>query len=191
MSLSEEKIRKNFEKFYKTCEKYGFINENLMDFLGASFIEAPASTSTKTYNAFKGGLIDHVLRVTKYAVTLNESLPEEMQVDKNSLVKVCCLHQIGKVHLFTDNPSQWHKDNLGKMYEFNNDLTSMTVGERSAFYCMKYDIKLTDEEFQAIVNYSKIDENDKQSKWYTATTGKLLRIANEMAIMESKFKYDE
>jgi hypothetical protein len=185
--IEQDEVIKNAEKYFATADKYGFMTESLQNLLGVDFIAAPASTTTKAFSAYEGGLIKHILCVTKYAVHLNGTLPTKMQVDKASLVKVCLLHQIGKAKLFMgDKPSKWHQDNLGKMYDYNNDLVSMTVGERSTYYCMANEVNLEEDEYQAIVNYSKIDEDDKQSKWHTSTIGKLLRLAVEMAIMEAK-----
>lgn len=182
--LTEEKIKNNAKKFFETGTKYGFMTDSLMNFLGPEFIGAPASTSEKLHNAFEGGLIDHSLRVTKYAVSLNELLPESMRVDKVSLVKVCCLHQIGKAKLFKYNDSTWHRER-GMMYEFNDDLIALSVGERSVMYTLKNGVDLTEEEYQAILNYTK-DDSDKQAKFHASTLSKLLKQAIEMAIMEEQ-----
>lgn len=185
MSLKTEQITKNAAKFFKTAQEYGFMNDDLMNFLGQDFIKAPASTMKDLHNAFEGGLIDHLLRVTKYAVSLNDTiLSENLKLDKKSIVKVGLLHQIGKAHLYTPCTSEWHVKNQGKMYDFA-DVVSMRVGERSAFYVLTYGIKLTEEEYQAIVNYDK-DESDKQAKYHTNTLGEILKISNQLAIIEEK-----
>ena len=71
------------------------------------------------------------------------------------------------------------------MYDFNEELISMRVGERSIYYATKYGISLTEEEYQAILNYDK-SEDDKQSKWYSSTLSTILKQANELAIIEEK-----
>lgn len=186
--LNENKILENAKKYFETGTKYGFMNDKLMNFLGPEFIGAPASTSENMHNAFEGGLIDHSLRVTKYAVSLNDLLPLEMRVDKVSLVKVCCLHQIGKAKLFKYNDSKWHRENQGKMYEFNDDMVALSVGERSVMYTFKNGIDLTEEEYQAILNYNK-DDSDKQAKYHSSTLSSLLKQGIELAIMEEQFRY--
>lgn len=186
MSLKTEQITKNAAKFFKTAQDYGFMNDELMNFLGQDFIKAPASTNKNLHNAFEGGLIDHLLRVTKHAVSLNETiLPEELRIDKKSIVKVGLLHQIGKAHLYTKCTSEWHITNQGKMYEFNDKLTSMSVAERSIYYLLSYGINLSEDEFQAIINHDK-DDSDKQAKYHTNTLGEILKIAIKFAIMEEK-----
>ena len=51
------------------------------------------------HNAFPGWLLDHIITTTKYAVDINLTLPEELRVENESLVKVCFIHQIGKTFL--------------------------------------------------------------------------------------------
>jgi hypothetical protein len=182
--LTEEKVLKNTEKYFKTGEKYKFMTDELMEFLGQDFIKAPASTATNLHNAFTGGLIAHLLLVTKYAVSINSILPEDLKVDSGSLIKVCLLHQIGKAKLYKSHTSKWHNDR-GIMYEFNEELVSMRVGERSAYYAVSNGVTLTDDEYQAIINHDK-DDSDKQSKWHSETLAVILKQANELAIMEEK-----
>lgn len=182
MSITKEKVVKNAKKFFSTGEKYGFMTEALQTELGAEFVAAPASTATNLHNAFEGGLIDHLLRVTKYAVELNKIVPTP--VDNNSLIKVCLLHQIGKAKLYVTKDSSWHNER-GIMYDFNEELTSMRVGERSVYYAVNNGVSLTEDEYQAILNHDK-DDTDKQSKWHSNMLAVLLRQANELAIMEEK-----
>jgi len=181
----KEKIEKNVKKFLDTSFKYDILTEELRDFLGEDIMTAPASTMTSLHNAYPGGLIDHILKTTKYAIGINETLPGPLGVEKNSLIKVCFLHQIGKTFLYIFNESEWHRKNQGKIYEYNKELVSLKIGERSAFYALKYGVELTDEEYQAIINYDKSDD-DKQSKWYGCTLSTILKQANELAIIEEK-----
>ncbi len=183
--ITEDKILKNTEKYFKTAEAHGFMNDSLLDFLGQEFIKAPASTRSDLHNAFEGGLISHLLTTTKYAISINGVLPEALRVDKVSLIKVSLLHQIGKAKLYVAE-DKWHQDR-GMMYKFNNDLVSMSVGERSAIYALSNGVTLSEEEYQAIINYDK-DDSDKQAKWHSSTLGVILRQANELAILEEKSK---
>lgn len=184
--ITEEKILKNTEKYFKTAETHGFMNDDLLDFLGQDFIKAPASTATNLHNAFEGGLIAHLLLTTKYAVEINKILPESMRVDMKSLLKVTLLHQIGKAKLYKPLNSDWH-NKRGINYEFNDELTSLRVGERSAVYALSNGIELSEDEFQAIINHDK-DDSDKQAKWHSSTLGVILKQANELAILEEKSK---
>jgi len=186
----KEKINKNNQTFLEKNELYGILTKELLEYLGEDLLTAPASTMKSLHNAFPGGLIDHILKTTKYAIGINKLLPTDMEVEAQSIVKVCFLHQIGKTFLYKWCESEWHRNNQGKMYDFNEELTSMKIGERSVYYAMKYGVKLSEEEYQAIVNYDK-PEDDKQSKWYGSTLSTILKQANELAIIEEKNNYNE
>ena len=138
MALTPERIIANTKKYFDTTTKNNVMNDALMAFLGENFIKAPASNMKDYNNAFEGGLIEHLLKVTSYAVLINKSLPEDEQVNHESLLKVCLLHQIGKANLFKPCTSEWHIKNLGKMYEFNEEQIPMRVSERSLFYALLY-----------------------------------------------------
>ena len=189
MSLKKEEIVSNMKKYIDTSKKFNFMTPELEDLLGADFIKAPASTMKKLHNAFEGGLVDHILRIMKHAYHINKGMVDEMQISMESLIKVVYLHQIGKTNLYLPETSKWHRDNLGRMYDFNEDLTSMRVGERSAFYILKCGINLTDDEYVAIINHDKSD--DLQSEWHNSVIGDVLKVAIRLAIIEEKFLMDE
>jgi hypothetical protein len=178
--LEQTKILENTKKYFETATKIGFMNEELMKFLGQEFIAAPASSMADYYGAFEGGLINHLLKVAKYAVNVNNSLPEDKRVNHESLVKVCLLHQIGKANLYKPCASEWHRKNQGKMYEFNENLVSMRVSERSLYYAMSHGVKFTEEEYSAIMFYDKND--DKMAEFHNSMLGELLKIGNNLAI---------
>lgn len=182
--MTQEQILKNTKKYFETANKYGFMTEELTAFLGESFIKAPASSMTIHNNAFEGGLILHLLKTAKYAVGFNNSLPEDERVTESSLLKVCLLHQIGKANLYKPCTSEWHRKNQGKMYEFNEDITSMRVGERSIYYAVSNGVKFTEEEYSAILNFDKTD--DKMVEFHNSTLGDLLKSASVFAIKSEK-----
>lgn len=187
--LKSEQIVKNTKKYFQTTQDLGVMTNEFMSFLGEEFIKAPASTMKSLHNAFEGGLIDHLLNVTKYAVNFNNSLPDDEKVDQKSLVKVCLLHQVGKAHLYKPCESEWHKTNQGKMYEFKDTNVSMRVGERSIYYLLNHGIKLTEEEFGAIAMFDKTD--DKMAEYHNSTLGDLLKSAALFAIKNEKRKNGE
>lgn len=187
MSLEKEKIIANTKKYFDTATKNGFMTEDLMKFLGEDFIKAPATNTTSQYNAFEGGLIEHLLRVAFYAVKFNNALPDNEKVDQNSLLKVCLLHQIGRARLFVPCESEWHRINMGKMYDYNSSLVSMRVSDRSIYYAMSHGVTFTEEEYVAINNYDKPE--DKMAEFFNSTLGELLKMGNTFAIKYSKKNY--
>lgn len=185
MELTVEKITKNTKKFFETAYKYSVMNDSLEDLLGQSFIEAPCTTSKNFYNAYDGGLIQHILTTTKYAVSINNLLPESKQVNIKSLIRVCLIHQIGKTNMFIEQKSEWHRKNKGEMYTFNDEVLTMSVSERSIYYALKSGIDLTEDEVFAIYNYNS-DFSHRSMTSEGENLAALLKISNLTAIMEEK-----
>lgn len=183
--LSKEKILKNAKKFNDTGTKYGVINDELMEMLGKEFISAPCTTSTNFYGAYEGGLVEHIINTTKWALNINDSLPADKQVKKDLIIRVCMIHQIGKAKMYVEQTSQWHKDNRGEMYTWNEDLLSMSVAERSIYYALKTGINLSEDEVYAIYNYNS-DFAQKPLTTDGAKLAAILRVANLAATIEEK-----
>tara|TARA_R110000772_G_scaffold131121_1_gene239395 strand:- start:80 stop:634 length:555 start_codon:yes stop_codon:yes gene_type:complete len=161
--LTKEKITKNAQKFNATGIKYGVVNDDLLELLGVKFITAPCTGLETLYGAYEGGLINHILITTKYAVFINENLPEDKQVPLEPLIRVCLLHQIGKTPMFVPQTSKWHNENKGEMYKFDEDILSFKTGERSVYYALKSGIKLTEDEVYAMHNYASDFGNSKMT----------------------------
>ena len=177
--LTDEKITSNAQKYFEVGRKYDFMTDELIEFLGAEFVKAPNSTKTEYLGCFDGGLINHSLQVAKQMIIINKTLSENKKLDEKSIMKVAFLHQIGKAKLFKECKNEWQKTNQGKLYEYNNDLISMRVSERSLYYILNNGVTLTELEYQAIINYDK-PLDDIQSKSHNGGLGRLLRIGNEM-----------
>ena len=190
MMISAAKIEKNKTKFIETSQKYGVFTKELEEFLGEDFYVSPASPALDMYGCYPGGLVDHLLKVCKYSIELNNLLPEQIRVDMKSIIKVVFLAQIGKTFLFKPNESEWHRNTLGKMYEYrDNELIVMTVGERSVYYAMKYGVQLTEEEYQAIVNSDK-EGTERSVRWVSRPLSHIIKLGFEMAVLEEKHGKD-
>jgi hypothetical protein len=185
--ISLEKIEKNKKKFLETNEQYKIFSNELLEFLGEYLFISPASPSTDLYGCYPGGLLDHVIKVCKYSLLLNDILPSNIKIQKEKLIKTVFLSQIGKVFLFKENPSEWHRVNQGKMYIYDtNKNVALRVGERSVYYATKYGVSLEEDEFQAIINLDK-ESDDKMAKWYSSIIGQIIKQAFELALIEEKY----
>lgn len=183
-------INKNKKIFEMTNTKYSIFTPKLIEFLGEKLFTAPASTMLSLHNAFDGGLMDHLIRVAKYAAMFNEILPENLKCTKESVLKVSFLCEIGKVFQYKTCDSKWHRENQGKLYEFVEDTVSMKIGERSLYYALSNGVVLTEEEVQAILNFDKNDD-DKMVRWHSTPLAKILKTAIEFAIMEEQIMTNE
>jgi hypothetical protein len=70
------------------------------------------------------------------------------------------------------------------MYEFNNNLVSMRVSERSVYYALSHGIQFTEEEYSAILMSDKMD--DKMAEYHNSILGELLKMANIFAVKHEK-----
>ena len=162
--LDETKITENYEKFRKlinqtfTGERLESLNK-MYDHLEDRIILTPASSTEHFHNAFAGGYLDHVLRVTRNAVKVFD-LHTELGIgdggyDRETVIFTALHHDLGKVGNDTDswyipNDSQWHIENQGKIYNVNADLEHMDVTDRSFFLLQQYGIKYSTREFYGI-----------------------------------------
>ena len=83
-----------------------------------------------------------------------------------SIIRVGLLHEIGKVgdinnDYFLEQDSDWHREKLGQMYKYNENLPKMTVSHRTLYLLQSYGVTLTREEWEAIATSQghHLDEN--------------------------------
>lgn len=188
MSLTQERIEKNKEIYLSKFKQYEIDDgsNRLLSYLGDDLFTAPATHRDDLYNAFPGGLIDHTLRLTSYAMKINKILPSKLFINEKSLIKVCFLSHIGRTFLYQFNDSDWHVKN-GMPYKYITNITALHTGERSVFYAVSNGIELSSEEYQAIINFDKAPD-DSMALFHTETIGDVLKMGNTLAITEEKNK---
>ena len=118
----------------------------------------PASHKIQYHNCFPGGYVDHVIRVTKGALKLDEvwkSMGVTVNYTVEELVFSAINHDLGKMGTL-ENPAyieqtdQWRRDKLNETYQYNNKIEFMSVPDRSLFLLNSQDIKVTKNELLAI-----------------------------------------
>lgn len=180
--LTITQLENNQKKFQETNLKYNIFSKELLGFLGEDIYTSPASSSLNMIGCYPGGLLHHILKGCKYSIKLNEILPDDLKQPVATIIKVAFLCQIGKVFMFKMKEGGAQG---GKMYDFNDDLVRLHIGERSAFYALTYGVPLTPEEYQAITNMDK-DEDDKMARYFSTPLTQIIKNGFELAIMEEK-----
>jgi len=180
--LTITQLENNKKKFIETNVKYKIFTKELEEFLGDNFYISPSSSSSNMIGCYPGGLLHHIIKACRYALKLNEILPDGMKQPVATIVKVVFLCQIGKVFMFELNDKPKPND---KIYDFNDELVRLHIGERSAYYALKYGVQLTEEEYQAIVNIDK-ENDDKMAKYFSSILTQIIKNGFELAIMEEK-----
>jgi len=160
-----EKIQQNWETFDKLCRRLSDHNlNNLLDSLGERIVMCPASTRLSMGSCYPGGLVQNALGVTATMRKLNDSL--DLGVDVSSILKVGLLHQIGKLgdlngEYYLEQESDWHRERLGEMYKYNEDIQKMSISHRTLFLLQHFGVSLSQEEWIAIqvASGSHFEEN--------------------------------
>ncbi len=182
--LSEDIILKNYDDFKKRLETYVGVEEtnNLINSLGGDDVVMDASYANLTDSglAYRGSLIESMLNITKYAVKINQLLPENKQANLNSIVKVGLLHHIAKVLLYEPNDNNWEITNRGMVYKYNNELEgALRVGERSTLLSSNAGIKFSELEYEAMRIMDKTND-DNYAKYYSSSLSIVIKQANEI-----------
>lgn len=92
-------------------------------------------------------------------------------------------HDLGKVGdginpYYIWNESEWHRKNLGKVFEFNEDVTNMSVTDRSLYLLQKGGVEVSQNEWIAIkTSDGMYDESNKQ---YLQTYQKGREVKNNL-----------
>jgi hypothetical protein len=180
--LTITQLEGNKKKFQETNLKYNIFTKELLEFLGEEIYISPASSSLNMIGCYPGGLLQHIIKGCRYAIKLNEILPDELKQPVTTIVKVVFLCQIGKVFTFRLRNGSGQN---GKVYDFNDDIIRLHIGERSAYYALKYGVQLTEEEYQAILNMDK-DSDDKMARYFSTPLTQIIKNGFELAVMEEK-----
>lgn len=188
--LSQDVLAKNYSTYYRClCDKIGEkAANNVIEAVGGpeAVMNASYSNMVETGSAYKGSFIRSIIRLIKYAVKINEIFPEPLQVDTDSICKVCLLSQIAKVLLYVENDNNWEVTNRGMAYKYNNELEgALRIGERSTLIAMSAGVKLTPSEYEAM-NILDRPEDDNYKKYFSSPLSTIIRQAAELIGMINK-----
>lgn len=198
--LSEAKINELYVQFITKLEGLGINTEELVKFLGEENIKnAPAGLEASSGLAFPGALLLLITRSLSYAEKLwdmtssvktvdtitgpVEKLVNEYGVEKESLVKVILLHQLGKVMIFQPNDDEWQINKRGILYKWTDNETTIMCGERSQYICQRCGIQLTESEFEAMKINDKNNE-DRFSMLHIHPLSMFVKMADDMTYMK-------
>ena len=194
--LTEEKLNANYLKFINYLQKYNCYSEDMMKELGEKIKLAPYSMERDMGGAYDGAMIDVTLNVLcKIGAQINNNAIGAnggdkiahplLAVNNNMLMRVLLLINIAKAEMFIPNKSEWHKKNLGRMYEFAENKTKLKLGARSLYLCQKYGIQLEEEEFEAFLT---IDNQDDTGERFQTPLYTMVKVTKMFTLVELRQK---
>jgi len=207
--LSAEQIQDNWNEFIGYIDQY--ISEpratKLKEFYNKyaeRVMLMPASHKKEYHNAFPGGYVEHVNRVIKAALRINE-VWSDFEVEENytieELVFSAMNHDLGKMG-DTENESyipqtdQWRKDKLGEDYKFNDRLEFMSVPDRGLYLLNSHGVSYTKNEFLAIKLHDGLyDEANKPYliNWAPETKPRtaLIFIVHQADLLAARIEWEK
>jgi len=178
--LTAEQIQQNWEEFNNNIELWitGERKTKLLEFYKKyedRIMMMPAAHKKEYHNAFPGGYVDHVNRVVKCALNIN-NIWVEMGVDNTTytleeLVFSAINHDLGKMgdenhDSYIPQTDQWRKDKLGEDYMFNDKLPFASVPDRGLYLLQTHNIQYSFNEMISIQTHDGLyDEGNK--KYFT------------------------
>ncbi len=194
--LTEEKLNANYLKFINYLQKYNCYSEEMMKEIGEKIKLAPYSMERDMGGAYDGAMIDVTLNILcKIGAQINNNAMGAnggekiahplLAVNNNMLMRVLLLLNIAKAEMFVPNKNEWHRKNLGKLYEFADFKTKMKLGARSLYLCQKYGIQLEEEEYESFLTIDNADDSGErfQSPLYT-----MVKAAKMFTLVELRQK---
>jgi hypothetical protein len=207
MSLSAEKIQKNYEKHLRIIDTYISDRKDavksMISHMEETYIMAPASSKTWYHSAFPGGYVDHVNRVVEYAVKqsrLYEEMGGSIDFTEEELVFAALFHDLGKIGNgdlpnYIPQTDKWRQDKLSEMYTYNPDLDFMLIPDRSLFILQKFGIPVSQKEWLGIRLHDGVFDKANEAYFFSNVESSrqktsIVSILHSADFLASKVEYD-
>lgn len=207
MSLSAEKIQKNYEKHLKIVETYITDRKDacisMIKHMEETYVMAPASSKTWYHSAFPGGYVDHVNRVVEYAVKqmrLYQEMGGTVDFTEEELVFAALFHDLGKMGdgdrpNYIPQTDKWRQDKLSEAYTYNPDLDFMLIPDRSLFILQKFGISVNQKEWLGIRLHDGVFDKANEAYFFSNMESSrqktsLVSILHSADFLASKVEYD-
>lgn len=205
--LTDEQIAQNYERFRNLIsEEFPTrkvqLNE-MYDKMEDEVLVAPASSYEFFHNAFKGGYVDHVLRVYDFALLQFRMWKHcGMRIDftEEELKFSALHHDLGKLGLpwanyYQPETDDWWVKNRGRHYKANNDAPWMKTNDVTLFLLNHFGVKYSVNEMLAIKLTDGLFEegNEKYYKGFDLNAklrSSLPYILHHADIMAYRFEFE-
>lgn len=172
-----------FDVYFKKLSSCGVSDEAcklLRDKYGDLLHIASYNTTADSGLAYEGSLIETALKkLAVFAVKINDIYPEQISVDKLSLVKVCLLQHISKAVRLVKSTDEWRKNKLGELYTYTSGMPAIGIGLHSLIMASECGVDFTPFEAEAMTIIDRKDD-DAQAKYFSSMLTNIVKQANEM-----------
>jgi hypothetical protein len=139
-----------------------------------------------------GGIIKYAIDSFTIATKLSKAVQFDVNQDEISIKSLALITLFGVVgrmgdlenEQFVEQKSEWHRNKLGQLYDWNPSCQKMSIPHRSLFLLQHYNIKLTYQEMLGIIcsEGMHLEEN----KFYVND----LPIVSKIAMMAFDLAYE-
>ena len=174
---TEQELTANYDRFIGLIKKY-FTGERLEKLLhmysekelGINLTLSAASGSKHYHNAYVGGYIDHIFNVCKNTLKMRDLFVMQggvIDFTEEELIFTCLHHDLGKLGTkgelhYLPNDSEWHVKNYGTLFKRNDDITYMSLTDRTFFTLNHYGIQYNEIEYFGIKLTDGMFDEDNQ-----------------------------
>jgi len=208
--LTAEQLSANWEEFIGYIDKYipGDRGNKLKKFYEdrtERFMFMPASGVDHYHSAYPGGYVEHVNRVVRASLDVMElwkKYESSLDCTVEEIVFTAINHDLGKYGndehaYYIPNPSDWHRKNQGKIYEYNVELAKMPVPDRSILLLTSNGINISENEYIGIKTHDGMyDESNKYYlmggyHWAQKLKTSLPYIVHQADLMAARVEFEE
>lgn len=193
---NEDQKVKNVELVFKLIgsmpdERRELVKTMMEGWVGQEYFVAPASSREEYHSCYPGGLCQHSLNVVRNLKKISDALCPG-SYDPATISFVGLFHDLGKVGvsgeaLYVPNPSAWHREKVGKLYETNRNCPFMPSSERGLFILQQHGIVVNSDEYLAIrLNDGMYDETNRSYKMKEPDLALLLHWADMWSVSQEK-----
>ena len=207
--LTPEQLQANWNEFL------GYINDYIEGDRKAKLLKfyedrkdrimfMPASSVEHYHSAFVGGYVEHVNRVIKASIEITDmwtryGSPINCTIEE--IVFTALNHDLGKYgsddnEYYVPNPSDWHRKNQGKIYEYNTELSRMPVPDRSILLLVQNGIEISETEYIGIKTHDGMYDDANKAylvgyAWSQKLKSSLSYIVHQADMMAARVEFEE
>jgi hypothetical protein len=207
--FTTQQIQENYKKFLTNLANCIPDNEDRFkklykyyDDRATEIATIPASSNLNHHSAFVGGYVYHVNNVYEYSMylySLWHKLDGVEGFTKNELLFAAIHHDMGKIGSF-DNilyqpvSDKWKLDK-GMFYEYNSEVSYMSIPDRSLYLLQGLGISLTENEYIAIKIHDGVYEDANRSYYMSPSAPRLKNniayILHQADMMAARLEYSQ